>query len=59
MLKLTKSQAKDIVKALGMRATWSSEFQEWKLTDPTGGTYFTSDTDDMIGTAIAIYERSR
>ena len=54
MPKLRKQDVVDQVKALGLRAKWQAEWNEWKVNYPGGEeatAYYTSDGQDAIDTA--------
>lgn len=63
---MTKAQTIDAIRALGLVARWSTEWQEWTvnyaLSDPrrsAASAYHTPDNDDALDTAkaMAAYER--
>ena len=53
---MNKRETIAAIRAIGLRAVWSSEWNEWRVTDPAqpGVCYHTDDNDDALATARCI-----
>ena len=56
---MTIKQALTLIRALGIPASYNSEWKEFRISGPEPMTYYTDDRFDAVYTAVYLAERRR